>query len=158
MEFSSVIPMVDNNNYVYDAQEAYKYPVVDAPGYVYEWVDPIQSYVVKYEPIPGFYSPPIFDTNLSWYQISVPKGMSVGSLKGDGALHFENPIVDLPFEYRAEDWYSHWSGATYVFYREDIHKIEIWSSDVHSSVVRIVGWLEAVQTAFKSRKMSLKKK
>lgn len=144
---------MNNMEFYYNPEvDNFVYPMADAPGYFYEWVEPIGDWVVKYKPIPGFYSPPIFANNLSWYQISVPKGMSVGSLKGEGALHFENPIVKLPFDDSAEDWYQHWSGAAYVFYREDIHKIEIWAADLHKSIVRIVGWLEAVQKEYGQKK------
>lgn len=134
-------------------------PVADAPGYFYEWVEPIGDWVMKYKPIPGFYSPPIFDTNLSWYQISVPEGISFGALIGDGALHFEKPFVSLPFEDSAEGWYEHWSGAAYIFYRQDINKIEVWSSDLSKTLIRVVGWLESVQSFAKSLppKRTLKK-
>lgn len=142
--YYDTLPFVESVGAYYDAETGtYVLPMADAPGYFYEWVEPIGDWVVKYKPIAGFYSPPIFDKTLSWYQIAVPSEVAIGSLKGSGALHFEDPIVALPFKDTAGGWYQHWSGATYVYYREDIHKIEIWSADLHKSIVRIVGWLES---------------
>lgn len=143
-------------NYLYTDETAQTIPMDGVPGYFYEWVDPIGDWVLKHMPVQGVYSPPIYDSSLAWYHISIPQGVSLGSLKGDGALHFENPVVKLPFQDSAEDWFQHWSGATYVFYREDIHKIEVWSTDLHKSVVRIVAWLDEVQKNAKANKKTLK--
>lgn len=92
-------------------------------GYYYQWIAPLNQWGMKWTPIQGVYSPPIRDTSISWFHLGVPTDLNIIPILGDGVMHFEKIAND--------------TGATYIFYRADLNKIEIWGKDVITVCIKL---------------------
>jgi hypothetical protein len=93
-------------------------------GYYWQWIQPLNSYVLKYKSIYGTYSPPILDKNLSWYHIKIPSHKNI--------KHFELQKKLKEFK------------CAYIYNRTDINKIEIWSSDLEYAIIKITQYLQSI--------------
>lgn len=100
-------------------------------GYYYNWIAPLQQWGLKWEPIKDTYCPPLLDNSLQWFQLSVPQGIGMIPLLGDGKMHCEKLAARI--------------GATYIYYRHDIKKIEIWASDTVEATTKMVIYLNELK-------------
>jgi len=80
-------------------------------GYFWEWTG--QDWQIRWEPVKGIYSPPSL-MNLSVGYLEVPEILNdkMGLVIGKDGSMFK--------------FITHWSYSVYIFYRQDINKIEIW--------------------------------
>lgn len=90
--------------------------IQEHPGYYYNWIAPLQQWGLKWHPIPEVYSPPKFDSSLQWMHLSPPQGLNMIPLLGNGDMHCEKLAEEI--------------GASYLYYRQDLGKIEIWAQDI----------------------------
>ena len=104
---------------------------MDAPGYYWTWVEPLQQWVLRWEAVPGVYSPPIHDSSVSWIHIHSPN-----HIKSPGAISA-----------KAHD-------AVYIYHRRDLGEgvLEIWSRDLPQSVISINSWFNSIKPATRSLK------
>jgi hypothetical protein len=109
-----------------DYQYIYEYP-----GYYYNWIAPLQQWGVKWHPIKDTYCPPQFDNSLQWFHLSVPQGINMIPLLGDGSMHCEKLAEEI--------------GATYIYYRQDIGKIEIWAHDITNAITKMTLYLNKIK-------------
>lgn len=105
--------------------------VNECPGYYYNWISPLQQWGMKWSPIKNMYSPPRFDNSLQWFHLSIPSGINMIPLLGDGNMHCEKLAEEI--------------GATYIYYRQDLHKIEIWAHDITDSVTKMTIYLNKIK-------------
>lgn len=111
----------------YDLQDYYQeYYPHEYLGYYYNWIAPLQQWGVKWRPIKDTYSPPLLDTSLQWFHLD-PMGMNAQVLLGDGIK-------------KAEE-----IGATYIYYRQDLDKIEIWAQDITDATIKLSIYLQKVK-------------
>lgn len=106
------------------------------PGYYYQWIAPLCTWGVKWMPIKNVYSPPVMDTSLSWLHMSIPSGINVIPIIGDGDMHFAKIAEE--------------TGASYIYYRQDLKKIEIWAQDTTTVMIRLTQWLNDIKIKHKS--------
>lgn len=92
------------------------------PGYSYNWIEPLQQWVMRWAPEREVYSPPVLDESIRWIHLSVPS-----NIKSFGALDTRKLERDHKI--------------TYLFYRADLNKIEIWSHDVEASCISLNQYL-----------------
>lgn len=107
-----------------------QYPIEGYPGYTWHWVDALEQWVMKWTAVNNVYSPPVMDHSLKWYHVSVPN-------------HIKSPHILKP---------SHDMCITYMYYRKDLNKIEIWSSDIESAVIRLTNYMYSIKPQQKSLK------
>lgn len=88
-------------------------------GYYYIWITPLQQWGMKWRPIKDTYSPPLLDQSLQWIHIAPPQGLNMVPLLGYSE-DLANKI-----------------GATYLYYRKDLNKIEIWAQDITSATTKL---------------------
>lgn len=105
------------------------------PGYEWVWVAPLDSWVMKWRPRRGVYCPPVLDTSLSWYHVSVPSHLRGGDLKA------------IPISFRDHH-------LVYAYYREDVQKWEIWTRHLERSIISLQNYLSTVPTPSPPRKPS----
>lgn len=81
-------------------------------GYYWQWIHPIQSYVLKWKSIENTYSPPYLDNSLEWYHFNISfenyKKMSIND-----------------------------KNIVYMYYRFDLGKLEIWTKDLGRSLIHL---------------------
>lgn len=106
-------------------------PINEHPGYFYSWVEPLQTWILKWKSIPGVYSPPVFDENIRWIHLAVPT-----HIRSVRAFDLEKLAAD--------------HGIIYLFYREDLKKLEIWANELEASVISLNQFLNSVRTVKKS--------
>lgn len=116
--------------YSYDQQQHSYYPH-EHSGYYYNWIAPLQQWGVKWEPLKDVYCPPVLDNSLQWFHLSVPEGIGMIPLLGDGKMHCEKLAKRI--------------GATYIYYRHDIKKIEIWAQDITEATTKMVIYLNELK-------------
>jgi len=120
----------DNQQYYY--QQYYEfYPHKEHVGYYYNWIAPLQQWGLKWEPIKDTYCPPLLDNSLQWFHLAVPQGIGMIPLLGDGKMHCEKLAERI--------------GATYIYYRHDIKKIEIWAQDTTDATTKMVIYLNELK-------------
>lgn len=109
----------------------YYYSHEQYAGYYYNWIAPLQQWGLKWAPIKDTYCPPLLDNSLQWFQLSVPQGIGMIPLLGDGKMHCEKLAERI--------------GATYIYYRHDIKKIEIWAQDTTEATTKMVIYLNELK-------------
>lgn len=105
----------DNN----DIQVSH-YVIADQPGYYYNWIAPLQQWGLKWKPIKNSYCPPVWDNSIQWIHLDIPEYINIIPLLGDGEMHLQKLAEEM--------------GATYIYYRQDLKKIEIWAQDISGCV------------------------
>lgn len=100
-------------------------PIEAHPGYSWHWVAPVGEWVLKWRPVPDRYSPPVFNTGLRWYHIRLPSTMKSPSVL---RLHHLRRSFRL----------------SYIVYRPDIQRIEIWSRDLEHAVLKVNDYLRSI--------------
>lgn len=116
----------------------YYYPHEQHAGYYYNWIAPLQQWGLKWQPIQDTYSPPQLDSSLQWIHLSVPEGVNIIPLLGDGRMHCEKLAGKI--------------GATYLYYRHDLHKIEIWAQDITGAMTNLSVYLNGLRRVETSKK------
>ncbi len=83
-------------------------------GYFWDFDIEAAHWVLRWEPVKGRYSPPVLDNTILSTHVDVPQDLQdkMGLVIGRDGQFFK--------------YITHWSGAVYIFYRQDIGKIEIW--------------------------------
>ena len=104
------------------------------PGYSWTWVEPLQEWVLRWEPVDGVYSPPFLDNSLRWYHVAIPAPM-----KSPGVLRLQKLKKDFHVEY--------------IVYRPDVHKFEIWSRQLEFSIIALTTYLQSVCPAPRTGKL-----
>lgn len=99
------------------------YYIAEQPGYYYNWIAPLQQWGLKWKPIRDTYCPPVWDSSLQWIHLDIPQHINVIPLLGDGEMHFQKFAQDM--------------NATYIYYRQDLKKMEIWGQDIHKAVAHM---------------------
>jgi DNA-binding transcriptional regulator YdaS (Cro superfamily) len=112
------------------------HPLQDYPGYYYNWVAPLQQWGMRWHPVRGTYSPPQLDQSLQWVHLSPPQGLNMVPLLGDGDMHCEKMAQEI--------------GATYLYYRQDLGKIEVWSQDIAHAMVQLSVHLNRIRSQHKT--------
>ena len=86
--------------------------IEDHVGYFWEWAN--NCWQMKWEPVHGRYSPPALDSSLNIMVMDVPQELlpKIAQIIGKDGYYFK--------------FITNWSGAVYIFYRDDIKSIEIW--------------------------------
>ena len=84
-------------------------------GYYWEWTNQ-QQWAMRWEPVQGFYSPPRLDHHLQYVMVEVSQDLqeNMGRVIGKNGYYFK--------------YITQWSGAVYIFYRDDLKCIEIWGN------------------------------
>lgn len=84
-------------------------------GYYWEQQDD-QSWIMRWSPVTGYYSPPQLDKTLNMSIMQVPEDMTdrIGLVIGKNGYFFK--------------YITLWSGAVYIFYRNETNTIEIWGT------------------------------
>lgn len=84
-------------------------------GYYWEWINN-NKWILRWEPVSGYYSPPIFEHNINCMVQNVPSDLldKIGYMIGKNGYFFK--------------YITHWSGSVYIFYRNEIQAIEIWGT------------------------------
>jgi hypothetical protein len=100
-------------------------------GYYYEFIAPLNQWGMKWVPLANIYSPPVRDASLSWFHMGVPDNFNIVPLLGDGEMHFQKIANE--------------TNATYIFYRSDIKKIEIWAADVTTTCVKLQEYFNKIR-------------
>jgi len=108
----------------------YQY-IHEHPGYYYNWIAPLQQWGMKWHPIRDTYCPPQFDNSLQWFHLSIPHGINMIPLIGDGCMHCEKIAKEI--------------GATYIYYRQDLNKLEIWAQDITDSITKMTIYLNKIK-------------
>ena len=90
--------------------------IPDKPGYMWEWIAPLSMYMIKWEPVAGYYSPPIMDRSVIKTTLAVYPELvsSMGQVIGYQGVFFKNITAK--------------SGCIYLFYRQEFKHIEIWGT------------------------------
>lgn len=109
------------------------------PGYYYQWIAPLQTYGMKWMPLQDIYSPPCLDASMRWMHLAVPEGVNMIPLLGNSAMHMEKKAQEC--------------GASYLFYRSDLNKIEIWSTDLEGTMIKLNNYLKSLPIPKKSKKL-----
>lgn len=86
-------------------------------GYYWQWIAPMNSYILKYKSINDLYSPPILDKSLSWYHMTIP-------------IHIKK------FDFISQKKLKEFK-CVYIYHRTDLNKLEIWSSNLEFSIIKI---------------------
>lgn len=97
--------------------------IEEYPGYTWNWIPALGQWVMKWGSIDTVYSPPVLDESMNWYHVSVPD-----HIKSPGIL---KPSPDMQI--------------AYMYYRKDLHKIEIWSSDIGTAIIRLTNYLYSIK-------------
>ena len=119
-------------NYECHQQQHYEcHPHDQHAGYYYNWVAPLQQWGLKWEPIKDTYCPPVLDHSLRWFHLSVPQGIGMIPLLGDDKMHCEKLAEKI--------------GATYLYYRHDINKMEIWAHDTTEAATKLSIYLNELK-------------
>jgi len=84
------------------------------PGYTWQWIPPMGQYVLKWKPVPTFYSPPCLDQSVIMRTLAVPPEVlgGMGLVIGREGCFFKQLTGQ--------------SGCLYLFYRSEFANIEIW--------------------------------
>jgi len=93
------------------------YIIPEHPGYM--WVVDGEKRVMIYEPVKGWYSPPVLDRMISHRSIEIPSEMLqfMGAIIGKDGVNFKTIT-------------SRYNGV-YIFYRQDLGVIEAWALPEH---------------------------
>lgn len=116
---------------------SYYYPHEQNAGYYYNWIAPLQQWGLRWQPVKGIYSPPQLDNSLQWFHLSVPEGVNMIPLLGDGQMHCEKLAERI--------------GATYLYYRHDLHKIEVWTQDIAGAMAHLSVYLNGLRRETKKK-------
>lgn len=100
-------------------------------GYYYNWITPLQEWGLKWRPLKNVYSPPLLDQSLQWVHIAPLQGINVIPLLGDGDMHLEKFAKEID--------------ATYIYYRADMNKMEIWAHDITSAATKLSIYFQQVK-------------
>lgn len=95
------------------------------PGYYYNWVAPLQQWLLKWEPLDNTYSPPVLDHSAQWIHLAPPQGVNAAP------LNCRKIAQDI--------------GAAYVFYRHDLGKLEIWAHDIADATTKAAAYLQCIR-------------
>lgn len=95
------------------------------PGYYYNWVAPLQQWLLKWEPVADAYSPPVLDHSAQWAHLTPPQGVNAAPLNCQKI---------------AQE-----TGATYVYYRQDLGKLEIWAHDITEATTKTAIYLQGIR-------------
>ena len=115
-----------------------EYFIHEQPGYYYNWIAPLQQWGLKWKPIRGIYCPPQWDTSVQWTHLAIPEGVNILPLLGDGDMHIQKVAED--------------ARATYIYYRQDRKKSEIWAQDITEAITKINIYLKKIQEQQKHNK------
>lgn len=87
------------------------------PGYYWLMVPALGTWTMRWEPVHQVYSPPVLDQSLRWCHMHIPKHVRSfqALLSKEDDFHFQKLARD--------------TGATYIYFREDLGMIEVWASD-----------------------------
>jgi hypothetical protein len=116
----------------------YYQPIYEHPGYYYNWIAPLQQWGMKWHPIKNTYCPPQFDNSMYWIHMSPPEGINMIPLLGDGNMHCEKLAQEI--------------GATYIYYRQDLKKIEIWAQDITEAMTKMSIYLNKIKSQRSNKK------
>lgn len=119
--------------------DCYYHHIQEHPGYYYNWIAPLQQWGMRWHPLKGIYSPPQLDNSIQWVHLSPPQGLNMTPLLGDGCMHFEKIAQEI--------------GATYIYYRQDLGKIEIWAQDITEPMTRMNIYLNRIRDQHKKHKL-----
>lgn len=120
------------------------YYIQEHPGYYYNWIAPLQQWGMKWHPIKDIYSPPVLDGSIQWIHLAPPQGINMIPLLGDGEMHCQKIAQEI--------------GASYIYFRQDLHKIEIWAQDITDAMTKMSIYLNKIKEQHKNHKLlSLKK-
>ena len=119
------------------------YYIQEYPGYYYNWIAPLQQWGMKWSPIKDVYCPPQLDGSLQWIHLSPPSGVNMIPLLGNGNMHLEKMASEI--------------GATYLYYRQDLNKMEIWSHDITNAVTKMSIYLHNMKKQHTNHKLINKK-
>lgn len=106
-------------------------PIQDYPGYFYNWIGPLQQWGMRWQPLKGEYSPPQLDASIQWIHLALPEGVNMIPLLGDGVMHCAHLAPQI--------------GATYLYYRQDLGKMEIWAHDVVGAMTKLSIYLQTIK-------------
>lgn len=118
--------------------------VQDCPGYYYNWIAPLQQWGMKWHPIKDTYCPPQLDHSLQWVHLAPPQDVNMIPLLGDGEMHCQHMAQEI--------------GATYLYYRQDLGKIEIWAHNVSEAMTKMSILLQKIKERRIRRPLLLKPK
>jgi hypothetical protein len=113
--------------------------IQEYPGYYYNWIAPLQQWGMKWHPIKDTYSPPVLDSSLQWIHLAPPQGVNMIPLLGDGEMHCQKIAYEI--------------GATYLYFRQDLQKIEIWAQDITEAMTKMSIYLHKIKTQHKNHKL-----
>ena len=113
--------------------------IPEMPGYYYNWIAPLQSWGVRWVPIKDTYSPPQMDASVKWIHLSIPEGVHILPLLGDGAMHLDKLAGRID--------------AKYIYYRQDLGKLEIWAEDITSAMTQASIYLNGLKKTKKIVKL-----
>lgn len=108
--------------------------VNEYPGYYWSWIPVLHQWVLRWKPIEGVYSPPVFDQSLRWHHVAIPS-----HIKSPGVLKLQ----DLRKDFRVK----------YIVYRSDLNKFEIWSRELEFSLIAVMNYLQSVSWTPSSKKL-----
>lgn len=116
-------------------------PIRDYPGYFYNWIAPLQQWGMRWQPVKGEYSPPQLDASIQWIHLALPEGVNMIPLLGDGDMHCAHIAQQI--------------GATYLYYRQDLGKMEIWAHDVVGAMTKLSIYFQTIKEKQKQKNKTL---
>jgi len=120
-EHEKIIFFTHTNTPFMSFLDRYMIFIPEYPGYYWCWIEPLQQWILRWTPIKDIYSPPLLDNSLKWYHVAIPS-----TIKSPSAII---PLLS----------WNH-----YVYYRPDLHKIEIWAHDIEKAVIKTHLFLHSI--------------